>query len=68
MYKVKSFTYKEKDVYVGQQKDKFFNVDDYDKEHDIFKKETNAKVVDFYIKGIRGNQVLLTLVNYKRED
>ena len=39
MYKVKSFTYKEKDVYVGQQKDKFFNVDDYDKEHDIFKKE-----------------------------
>ena len=68
MYKVKSFKYHEKDVLVGKQKDKFFNVDDYEKEHDIFKKETKAKVVDFYIKSTKGDQVLLTLVDYKRED
>ena len=68
MTAIKSFTIKEKDVYVGSQKGKFFNVKDYDREINIFMKEADTKVVDFYIKGKKGDQVLLTLVNYKRED
>ena len=68
MTKIKSFTLKEKNVFVGTQEGKFFNADDYNREAELFKKEANTEIVDWYLAGTKGDKVRLTLVNYKRED
>jgi hypothetical protein len=65
---MKEFTIKEKEVYVGQEKGKFFCGKDYDVEKKIFMKEAKTNVVDWYLKGLKKDKVVLTLVNYKRED
>ena len=65
---MRQFTIKEKDVWVGTQKGKFFNEKDYAKEKLIFMKESKSKVVDWYLKDMKNNMVLITLVNYKRQD
>ena len=65
---MRKFTIKEKDVWVGTQKGKFFNEKDYEKEKLIFMKESKSKVVDWYLKDMKNNMVLITLVNYKRQD
>lgn len=65
---MRQFTIKEKDVLVSKEVGKFFCSKDYEVEKEIFMKEANTKAVDWYLKGTRGNEILLTLVNYKRED
>ena len=65
---MRQFTIKEKDVWVGKQDGKFFNEKDYQKEKTIFMKESKSNIVDWYLKVMRKNKVLLTLVNYKRQD
>ena len=65
---MRQFTIKEKDVWVGKQEGKFFNEKDYQKEKTIFMKESRSNIVDWYLKDMKKNKVLLTLVNYKRQD
>jgi len=65
---MRKYTIKEKDVLVGKEVGSFFCSNDYEIERKIFMKEAKTKVVDYYIKGTRKNKILLTLVNYKRED
>jgi len=65
---MRQFTIKEKDVWVGKQDGKFFNEEDYEKQKLIFMKESKSNIVDWYLKDMRKNKVLLTLVNYKRQD
>ena len=67
-FNVRQFTIKEKDVWVGKQEGKFFNEKDYQKEKTIFMKESRSNIVDWYLKDMKKNKVLLTLVNYKRQD
>ena len=64
----RKFTIKEKDVWVGKQEGKFFNEKDYEKEKNKFMEEAKTDVVDWYIKDKKEDSVLLTLVNYERED
>lgn len=65
---MRQFTIKEKDVLVGKEAGKFFCSKDYEIEKKIFMEEAESKIVDYYIKGTRKNKILLTLVNYKRDD
>ena len=65
---MKQFTIKEKDVWVGKQDGKFFNEKDYQKQKSIFMKEAKTNVVDWYLKDMKKNMVLITLVNFKRQD
>lgn len=66
--KMKQFTIKEKDVWVGKQDGKFFNEKDYQKQKSIFMKEARTNVVDWYLKDMKKTMVLITLVNFKRQD
>ena len=65
---MKQFTIKEKDVWVGKQDGKFFNEKDYQKQKSIFMKEARTNVVDWYLKDMKKTMVLITLVNFKRQD
>jgi hypothetical protein len=65
---MRKFTIIEKDVLVRKQTGKFFNLEDYKKEKAIFMKEAKTNDVDFFIKGNKKGLVLITLVNFLRED
>ena len=68
MNKIKTFTLKEKDVWLPKQDGRFFNDEAYKKERKIFMEEANTKVMDWYIVGMSKTKVKVSLVNYERQD